>query len=151
MLYLATGTAYLGAVTGLVAAWKKFVAVPGEKADLTIYAIAGILALPLLFAFLFNLLPAIRRRRERHSRPVGKDADDYFDTTPRDADPYGFFREGYEPFLTWAREPRPHFSISPGFPAPGNRHSSAPSGVPASPNRTPGCSSFAATTTRSPH
>ena len=45
MLYLAVVTAYLGAVTALVAAWKAFIASPGEKADLAIYAVAGLLAL----------------------------------------------------------------------------------------------------------
>jgi hypothetical protein len=106
MLYLAAVTAYLVAATAIVAAWKTFVAAPGEKVDLTIYAIAGILALPLLFALWFNLLPALRRRWERSMWPAGKGDERYFITAPREDDPYGLFRKGYEPFLNWARHPQ---------------------------------------------
>src|SRR5712692_5137357 len=61
--YLGAVTAYLGVAVGLVVAWKKYAASAGEKADLAIWALAGVLALPLLFALLFNLLPVLRRRR----------------------------------------------------------------------------------------
>jgi hypothetical protein len=102
-LYLAVVTAYLGAVIGLVASWKKFIAETGERADVTIYMAAGVLALPLLLALLFNLLPALRRRRERGLRPTTgpnhKAGPSYFQTSPRTEDPYGFFSKGYESFL----------------------------------------------------
>jgi hypothetical protein len=106
MLYLSMATAYLIAVTALVAAWRKFVAEPGDRIELTICAVAGVLALPLLLALLFNLLPALRRRRERMMRPTGKGEEGYFITGPREDDPYGLFHEGYEPFLNWARDPQ---------------------------------------------
>jgi hypothetical protein len=105
MLYLGVLTAYVGAVMGLVVAWKKLLARDGESANVTIYALAGVLALPLLFALLFNLLPAIRRRRERNLRPTGAGKAGYFTTAPREEDPEGLFRTGYEPFLEWAAEP----------------------------------------------
>ena len=98
-IYLGAVTAYLGIATALVAAWKKFIATEGDKANLTIYVLAGVLALSLLFAFLFNLLPALRRRRERNLLPAGAGEAGYFTTAPRDDDPYGFFAMGYEPFL----------------------------------------------------
>ena len=106
LLYLAVVTTYLGAVTGLIAAWQKLVAVPEEKVGFTIYVVAGLLALPLLFALLFNLLPTIRRRRERDLRPVGAGRTGYFTTAPREDDPDQLFARGYEPFLEWARKPK---------------------------------------------
>lgn len=105
-LYLAAVTAYLGVATGLVAAWKKFSPTEGETATFTIYVLAAVLALPLFLAFLFNLLPALHRQRERNLRPGGKGEVGYFTTAPRDADPHGFFASGYESFLEWAAVPK---------------------------------------------
>ena len=110
MLYLAVVTTYLGAVMALVAAWKEFIAKANEQVNVTTYLLAGALALPLLVALLFNLLPALRRRRERGLRPTldatQTPASSYFQTSPRNEDPHGFFASGYEPFLTWARHPQ---------------------------------------------
>ncbi|MEZ6139473.1 MAG: leucine-rich repeat domain-containing protein [Zavarzinella sp.] len=106
MLYLGIVTAYLTALVGLVAIWKEFIAQKDEQANLAIYTIAGILLLPLLLAFLFNLLPASRRRRERSLRPTGLGKTGYFTTAPREDDPYKFFANGYEPFLQWAASPK---------------------------------------------
>ena len=110
MLYLAAVTAYLGSVIGLVAAWKKIHPEEGGKADLTVYALAAVLALPLLFGLIFNLLPTLRRRRERSLRPLtdAKHPTDptYFQTSPREDDPHGFFATGYESFLEWTHSPR---------------------------------------------
>ena len=103
-LYLAAVAVYLGAAAAIIAAWKRFIVKPDDKADYSVYAISGLLALPLFFALLFNLLPALRRRRERMMRPTGKGQEGYFITAPREDDPYGLFREGYEPFLKWARD-----------------------------------------------
>ena len=105
-LYLGAITAYLTAATTLVVAWKKFVAGEGETADLTIWALAAVLTLPLLLAFLFNIIPSLRRRRERNLRPTGTAAPGYFSTAPREDDPYQFFAKGYEPFLEWAASPK---------------------------------------------
>lgn len=108
MLYLSIVTAYIGAVIGLVTTWRELINKTGQEPDFTVYAIAGVLVLPLLFALLFNLLPALRRRRERKLRPVSDaDATDtsYFQTGPRLKDHHGFFAQGYEPFLNWTREP----------------------------------------------
>ncbi|MHC4693075.1 MAG: hypothetical protein ACYS67_10070, partial [Planctomycetota bacterium] len=105
-LYLVAVTTYLGVAAGVVAAWKEYVAPKGQGADITIWALAAVLALPLLFAFLFNLLPSLRRRRERSLRPTGAAGAGYFTTAPREDDPYQFFAKGYEQFLEWARSPR---------------------------------------------
>ena len=109
MLYLTAVTAYLGAVVGLVAAWKKFIAEKGTTPEVTTYMLAGVLALPLLFGLLFNLLPALRRLWERSLRPTTGPAQradpSYFQTSPRVDDPHGFFAQGYEPFLAWTRTP----------------------------------------------
>lgn len=104
-IYLGAVTAYLGVATGLVMAWKKYFATEGEKTHLTIYLLAGILALPLLFALIFNLLPALRRRRERNLRPTGAGDSGYFTTAPREDDPHGFFAKGYDHFVEWAAKP----------------------------------------------
>ncbi|HWB04112.1 MAG TPA: hypothetical protein VG796_13880 [Verrucomicrobiales bacterium] len=110
MLYLAAVTAYLGAAAAVLAALRKLDPGGWTRTDITSYLVAGALALPLLFALLFNLLPALRRRRERTRRPVldaeKPGAASYFTTSPRTGDPHGFFATGYEPFLKWAREPR---------------------------------------------
>ena len=107
--YLVISTAYLGAAGGFVAVWKKLIAGPGETADPVVWASAGVVALPLLFGLLFNLLPAWRRRRERRLRPrsdPGRElAAGYFDAAPRRDDSHGFFMTGYEPFLDWLRHP----------------------------------------------
>ncbi|MHC4568264.1 MAG: hypothetical protein ACYTE3_21185, partial [Planctomycetota bacterium] len=105
-LYLVAVAGYLGIATGVVVAWKKYVAPEGEEADITMWALAALLALPLLLAFLFNLLPALRRRRERNLRPTGAAGAGYFTTAPREDDPYKFFAKGYEPFLEWAASPK---------------------------------------------
>lgn len=108
--YLAVIAGYLGAVEGLVIGWKKFVAQQGEPANSTIYVLAAILAMPLIFAFMFNLLPALRRKRERELRPTSdptqKGQSTFFQTSPRVEDPFGFFASGYEGFLGWASAPR---------------------------------------------
>lgn len=108
--YVSAVTVYLGLVLAFVLAWKALVAEQADRVDLTIYAIAGIVALPLLFALLFNLLPTLRRRRERAFRPIfdstKKAEPAYFQTGPRVDDPYGFFAAGYERFLDWTRQPK---------------------------------------------
>lgn len=105
-LYLAAVTAYLVTATGLVVAWKKYLAPEGDKPDFAIWALAGVLALPLLFALFFNLIPALRRRRERNLRPTGLGEAGYFTTGPRENDPHHLFDRGYEPFLEWAGAPK---------------------------------------------
>ena len=52
------------------------------------------------------MIPALHRRRERSLRTIGQGAKDYFDTAPRENDPYGFFGDEYKVFLDWAREPK---------------------------------------------
>jgi len=110
MLYLAAVTAYLGAVIGFLAAFNKVHPDKHDKADTATYALASVLALPLLFALLFNVLPALRRRWERGLRPTREArqhaSSSYFQTSPREDDSYGFFAQGYESFLEWARAPR---------------------------------------------
>jgi len=104
-LYLAAVAAYLGLATGFIKAWEKFVAA-GEAPGFTTYAVAAVLALPLLLAFAFNLRPALRRRRERSLRPTGVGDPGYFTTAPRNADPFHFFFTGYDRFLEWAADPK---------------------------------------------
>jgi Leucine-rich repeat (LRR) protein len=110
MLYLTAVTAYLGSVFGLVSAWKKLIANTGESVTVTTYAIAGVVLLPLLAAFLFNLLPSLRRRGERKFRPTiarARQTDStYFQTNPRTEDSHRLFEHGYEGFLDWASAPR---------------------------------------------
>ena len=103
-IYLVLGTAYLHTATKFVAEWKKLVA-EGGKAGLTIYILAVILALPLLFVLFFNLLPALRRRRELGLRTTGEGDSGYFTTAPREGDPHGFFDKGYDHFVNWAAKP----------------------------------------------
>ncbi len=91
-LYLGAVTAYLATATALFAAWKKYVAPEGEGADITNWALALVLALPLLLAFLFNLLPSLRRRRERNLRPTA--------TAGAGTPPYS-----YDEDFTWTAPP----------------------------------------------
>ena len=110
MMYIVAVSTFLGTAKGLVFAWNKFIAGPNEKAGLSIYAAAGVIALPLLFALVFNLIPALRRRNERNLRPIidptKKGDTSYFQTGPRKEDPYSFFSKGYEAFLSWTHDPK---------------------------------------------
>jgi len=105
-LYLRKSTVYLGYAAAAVLAWKHYWAGSGEEADAKIWLLAVVLALPLLAALFFDVLPARRRRRERNLRPLGTPESGYFTTAPREADPYRFFAKGYEPFLEWAASPK---------------------------------------------
>ncbi|MEE8104753.1 MAG: hypothetical protein V3T86_04370, partial [Planctomycetota bacterium] len=100
-IYAACIATYLGVVTGAVAAWNEL---KGKAADSGDFALCGIVGLPLLAAVLFNLLPALRERRERRYRPGtdGRVTDDYFTTAPREDDRHGFFANGYDQCVTWA-------------------------------------------------
>ncbi|MHC4143344.1 MAG: leucine-rich repeat domain-containing protein [Planctomycetota bacterium] len=105
-LYLGAVTGYIALATGSVIAWKKYIAPDDARIDIATWALAAVLALPLLLAFLFNLVPSLRRRRERNLRPTGAAGSGYFTTAPREDDPYEFFAKGYEHFLKWAGSPK---------------------------------------------
>jgi hypothetical protein len=103
-------TAYLIIAKGLVLAWEKYIATNGKSADdspgLGTWALAYILALPLILAYFFNVLPALRRRHERSLRPIGLGKPGYFTTAPREDDSFGLFIEGYSQFLEWTSAPK---------------------------------------------
>jgi Leucine-rich repeat (LRR) protein len=105
-LYLVAVGAYFGTAAGLAKVWQRLIGTEGEPIGLDTYTLAAILALPLLFALMLNVRPALRRRMEREMRPRGIGDPRYFTTAPRSTDIFNFYSAGYQQFLEWAGHPK---------------------------------------------